>query len=62
VDLSADGARVWRNAAAATADLESAFEAEGQRGLWESRSAEATAQLALVEAGRRRRWLVTSAL
>ncbi|MEZ4318907.1 MAG: class I SAM-dependent methyltransferase [Myxococcota bacterium] len=49
---------VWRRARAAVDALRTDFEDEGNAALWARRDAEASGQLALIEAGRKRRWIV----
>ena len=58
-DHTDGAARVWRTARATLDELEEAFVAEGRRDLWEQRDAEVTRELAMVEQGRKSRWLVT---
>jgi len=57
-DVTDGSARVWRAARAAIDRARPAFEAEGLAHEWAQRDREIGGQLARVQAGRKRRWLV----
>jgi ubiquinone/menaquinone biosynthesis C-methylase UbiE len=57
VDFSANERRIWTEALSAATELEAAFEAEGNRKLWQSRDRESRAILANYESGAAARFL-----